>query len=614
MSSSQLTGRVALCIVLAGGVSTFAQTPASNSDSAASPVALDRYVFSASRTPQDPKTTPSSVSLVSFDELRVEQVPTLSAALAGQPGVIASTTGAVGGQTSVFIRGANQDQTLFVVDGVRLNDRAAEYLNFLGAADLHGLDRIEVLRGPQSTLYGSSALGGVILLNTAHGAGPASGTLSATGGSFGSYGAAVDLSGSTGGLSYAGSLQGYRTDNDRPDNEYKQASGAARLEYTAAPGVIVGGTFRGLNARYEEPGSRLYSFAGVVQTENTLATMYGDVRPSPEFDSRLTLASHLRQYTYTSFGFASPQSNNRYILDWQNTWTPTKTAEIVAGTNFERSRYVVDGAAERDRVAAGYISTTLRPAAQLVLTGGLRYDNFRSVGSATTGRAGVAWLPTKGTKLRATYGTGFNAPSTADRYGIVEWGQLPNPNLEPEKSRGWDAGIDQELADGAVTLSATYFQNKFRNLFEFEYTNFTTFEGHIVNRAHASTQGVELAAAGRLTNHVHARATYTYLSAYNDDSGARLNRRPRHTGDAEVHGDLAPGVVLGVGGHFVSDNVDGTSPYGGYATVRVFASWQVRRDLTLKARVENALNRKYEEVYGYPALPVGAFGSVEWKW
>jgi vitamin B12 transporter len=135
-----------------------------------------------------------------------------------------------------------------------------------------------------------------------------------------------------------------------------------------------------------------------------------------------------------------------------------------------------------------------------------------------------------------------------------------------------------------------------------------------VNRAHASTQGAELAAERRLSNHVHTRVTYTYLSAYDDDTHLRLNRRPRHAADAEIHGDIVPGIVAGVGVHLVADNVNGMTPFGGYTTVRAFAGWQVRRELTLKLRIENALDRKYEEVYGYPALPMRVFGGVEWSW
>jgi vitamin B12 transporter len=595
---------------LVASVGLFAQSaPADHSSPA---VALDRFVLSASRTPQDPHYTPSSVTVLSLEDLHTAQVTTLAAALNEQPGVILYNTGAVGGQSGILLRGANSDQTLFVVDGVRMNDRSAEYLNFLGSADLGGIDRLEVLRGPQSTLYGSSAMGGVILVNTAHGSGTTHGTLAATGGSFDTLGGSADLGGAIQGLSYAASVGRFVTENDRPHNASHQWNAAARLEYAAAPGLLVGATFRGLNARYDEPGSRLYPFPGTVQSENALTTVYGEARAGEEFTSRLTVASHLREYTWRSGGFAAPQSNNREILDWQNTWTPSHAAEIVAGANFERSRYVIDGRGDSDRVSAGYVSGTLRPADAVTLTGGVRYDHYRSVGSATTGRAGLAWLPVKGTKLHATYGTGFNAPSVADRYGVPDWGQLANPSLVPEKSRGWDAGIEQEFADGTVTLSATYFQNKFRNLFEWEYVNYVTYEGRTANRSHASTDGIELAATARVNRSVQTRVSYTYLDAHNDDTGARLIRRPRHNGDAELRGQIAAPWTAGVGLHFVASNMD-YAAFGGYTTARVFTSYAVRPDLLLKVRVENALNRRYEEVYGYPALPRGFFGSVEWK-
>ena len=143
---------------------------------------LDAYVVSATRTPQDPKLSSSSITLLPLADLQTAQTVDLRTALAQTPGVAVVSSGATGGQSSVFLRGADSDQTLFVVDGVRMNDRSTAYLNFLSGADLLGLERGEVLRGPQSTLYGSSAMGGVILLETAHGGGQPAGVAEATAG------------------------------------------------------------------------------------------------------------------------------------------------------------------------------------------------------------------------------------------------------------------------------------------------------------------------------------------------------------------------------------------------------------------------------------------------
>jgi vitamin B12 transporter len=281
--------------------------------------------------------------------------------------------------------------------------------------------------------------------------------------------------------------------------------------------------------------------------------------------------------------------------------------------NLEKSDYTISGGTNSDRVAAGYVSATLRPVDGITLTGGVRHDDFRSVGGATTGRAGLAWLPAAGTKLRATYGTGFNAPGSSDRYGVPTWGQLANPGLAPEKSRGWDAGLDQDLAGGAATVSVTYFQNQFRNLFDWEYVNYVTYEGRTINRARATTEGLELAATSRLGDRVKARASYTCLEAHDDDTGARLARRPRHTGDAEVQVQATKTWLAGAGVHLVASNLDGATPFGSYTAVRVFTSYAVRPGFLLKVRVENALDRSYEEAYGYPALPRRVFASAEWR-
>src|SRR5690606_8272469 len=201
---SRLAGRfVSVAVFTAASLNAFAQSIAPAAPVNRDPVPLERYVISATRSLQDPRETPSAVTLVDLPELRATQVPDLRSALAQQAGVVVVTTGAAGGQTSVFLRGANAHQTLFVVDGVRLNDRSASYINFLGAADFAGLDRLEVLRGPQSTLYGSSAMGGVILMNTTHGSDPASGRGTVLAGSFDTWGGGAIVEGGSGGLGYS---------------------------------------------------------------------------------------------------------------------------------------------------------------------------------------------------------------------------------------------------------------------------------------------------------------------------------------------------------------------------------------------------------------------------
>ncbi|HEY9153833.1 MAG TPA: TonB-dependent receptor, partial [Opitutaceae bacterium] len=435
-SLSRLSGWLLILPALFAPASLLAQLP--TPDSAAEPVALDRLVVSATRSPQDLHTIPSDVTALAMDDLAVQQIGDLRTALSQQPGVLVLNTGAFGAVSSVSIRGANAYQTLFIVDGVRMNDRAADYGNFLGGVDLVNMSRIEVLRGPQSTLYGSSAMGGVILIDSVEGQGSTTGKVSAVGGSFATWGGSAGASGSMGGLSYSGSLTHFSTANDRAYNDFRDWNFATRVAYRVNTHLEVGATFRGFDARYEEPGSTAFPAPGSINEQNYLTTVFAQVRFGDAFTSKLTLGLHHRLYDYLSAYGDSPLSNVRQILDWQNTWEVSRRVEIVAGTNVENSHFTVDGGRTTDRLGAGYVSTTVHPVDDITLDAGLRYDDYKSFGGATTYRLGAAWNPSPNTKVHSTLGTGFSAPGSDDRYGVPAFSQLPNPDLKPEKSTGWD--------------------------------------------------------------------------------------------------------------------------------------------------------------------------------
>lgn len=584
-------------------------------------VQLGRYVVSASRTAQDPRHTPSAVTLVSIEDLDLAQVPDMRAALAATPGVNISNTGPVGGPSSVFIRGANNDHTLFVVDGVRMNDRAASYNNYLGGADLGGIGRMEILRGPQSTLYGSSAIGGVIVMDTPRGCGVPAGFIAAGAGAFDTWHAAAAISGGTQVLGYSASINRYSTANDLPANDYDHWGYSARLEYAprADNMLLFGATFRADNDEYQQTGSRTYYSPGEVNTDNYLGTLYAQLRLNNTFTSRLTAAYHERHYDWqpvmlTGFETSSSQYNKRHVIDWQNTLEIAPRVELVGGFNYEHSDFVNDGESKTDDITAGYLSASARPVDALTLTAGLRYDHFRSVGGATTWRAAAAWLPAKDTKIHASYGTGFNAPSPSDIAGVPAWGTLANPDLSPEKSRGWDIGIEQRFLNERIIADVTYFENRFRDLIAWQALSSTT--SIYENVSHATTRGVEASAIARITDTIQVRASYTHTQAKNTDTDKRLARRPRHVVDGEIRWQPVRDLTLGAGVHGVSDRVnsEGGPRMEDFTTARVFASYTLRpANLTFKLRAENALNEKYEDVLGYPALPFGLFGGIEWR-
>jgi vitamin B12 transporter len=252
----------------------------------------------------------------------------------------------------------------------------------------------------------------------------------------------------------------------------------------------------------------------------------------------------------------------------------------------------------------------------LYLTAGLRNDDFDTFGRATTGRATAAWLSRDSRwKARASYGTAFRSPAFLDLYGQSPF-YVGNPNLKPEKARGWDAGADYYLAGNRGTLSATWFQTDLTNLITYD---FSVFPGTTINVGKARTRGVELAGKFNLPGALIARAAYTYLDADDLIAHTRLLRRPRNSGLLDVWHEFPAGVNVGAGLAFAADRMDvdaqtfATVRDSDYTVVRVYAAWQVTPRLALKARLENLLDKKYEEVNGYPALGFGAFAGVEWK-
>jgi vitamin B12 transporter len=218
-------------------------------------------------------------------------------------------------------------------------------------------------------------------------------------------------------------------------------------------------------------------------------------------------------------------------------------------------------------------------------------------------------------KVRATYGTAFRAPAFLDLYGQSSF-YVGNPNLKPEKARGWDGGVDYFLAGNRGMLSATWFDTRYDNLIVFD---FGVFPGTTANVEEARTQGLELSAKFDLPGATKVRLAYNYLEADNLSQGIRLLRRPRNSGSLDVWRDFGRGFSAGTGVAFASNRQDvhaatfATIDAEDYVVVRVYGAWQVNGRLAVKARVENLLDEAYEEVHGYPQLGIGAHVGVEWK-
>jgi vitamin B12 transporter len=549
-----------------------------------------------------------------------QQLSTVADALTGAAGAPEFATGQQGAATSLFLRGSNSNQTLFLVDGIRINDANTDYRAFIGEAQFGPFDTLEIAQGPQSTLYGSEAVGGVVSIASQQGRGPPSESIEVGGGSFGTIQGVATAQGAPGPWAYAVSLAGGQTDNDRPNNQFDSGDLTFRLDRSIFKDLSVGATIRGLVAKYGDPGDEytndLYDYE---REKDWLGTIFADGRLTENFSTHLTLGGQYQSYTAVTETGTTVVTNERGVIDWQVTGQMTANNKLTAGITDESEMTRNPGFGDIDNhqsffaVFAEDEWTLLK---DIYLTGGLRHDDFDTFGSATTGRATLAALTNDHVlKFRASYGTGFDAPSFLDLYG-QGMGYVGNPNLQPEKSRGWDAGLDFYVPENQGVLSVTWFRNDYSNLIEdnFNVSPFTT-----ENLDKAQTDGLEVTVKTVVAGSIQARAAFTWLQAQDVTEGTVLLRRPEDSADLDLWQALGGGWSLGAGGSFVGRRADvdaltfETVKDPSYTVVRAYVAWRATQHLTLKARVENLLDRQYEPVNGYPQLGTGFYGSAEWR-
>lgn len=588
---------------------------------AQAPEALPPFVFRASRgvEPAGPETP--SAGWLTAQELARRQVTSLSEALRQVTGVPAVTSGAAGMITSVFTRGANSNQTLLLVDGLRLNDPNTDYAVFLGGACLGACDSLEVSHGPQSTLYGGEAVGGLVSLRAARGQGGPSGRLAVEAGSFGTFQGALSARGARGAEAWNFSLRGGRTRNERANNAFTSQNAVLRLDRALQPGLEATATLRWFRGAYGSPGDRFTNDPDNREREhNLLATAQLQLTRGP-WQTRLLAGGQDRRFVAVS-PFPAPRptaetrvTNRRGLLDAQSTYRGWSGHLLLGGATLEANHTRNTGFGNinrRQRLAAVFLHDEFRPRSDLHLGVGVRNDDFDTFGRATTGRATASWAPI-GSPLRwgAGFGTGFRSPSFLDLYGQSAF-YRGNPGLRPERARGWELGGEWRGGGGSWSMGLTRFELGLRDLIA-STRDFRSVE----NILRARTRGWELTWRIRWGEMAAITGHYAYLEAENLSSGTRLLRRPRHRGGLDVWRAWGGGFSAGAGLAAVGQREDvhartfRTIDGEDYAVVRLYAEQRLAAGWSLRARLENALAERYEEVHGYPAIGRGVFLALE---
>jgi vitamin B12 transporter len=650
-TSSAARALGACCLFTLG---LFSVSKSAETSSASSPDdALNEVVVVANRAPEPLSKIGNSVTVINEAAIKESQATVLSDLLVQTPGLTLARNGGVGQPTSVFIRGATSDQTVVLVDGVQLNDPSAtgggfNFANLLTA----GVSRVEILRGAQSTLYGSQAIGGVINIVTADPTGPFGGSVNAEGGSNNTGSFAGDIGGSSDKLQWRVSGNWYGTGgistfDERLGGAERDASqiggGSGQLRYHLTPDLQL--DLRGYytTARTDFDGYDTPTFS------------FGDDREYGKTDqvlgyAGLTLQSPDRTLTNrVAFQYTNTQTKN-YDPDaplndgipttetfygigrnereeYQGTWKITPQYQAVFGAQHEKSTIntfdtefdpaPLENAAEID---SGYAQLQGEVVPGLTLTAGERYDRHDVYGGHSTGQFAAAWVLNDGhTVLRSSFGQGFKAPSLYQLYS-----QYGNQALRPEQSHSWDAGIEQHAWDGRVLLSATYFQSDSHDLISFfDCTTpsglcATEPFGFYANIARARSHGAELQAAVSPNESLSLSANFS-LTETEDKStasptfGKELPRRPKQAANLlaayrwPVH--LTTDVALRYGGRSFDDAANDIA-LGGYVLLDLRASYALENHLEIYARVENATGRHYETAYQYGSLGRVAFAGV----
>jgi vitamin B12 transporter len=632
-----------------------AAAPSQPPPPAETPTPLDPVVVTATKLAQPASELPTAITVIERQDIEAQQATDVLQLLRGVPGLSVTQTGSRGGLTSVFPRGGNANFNLVLVDGVPVNNAG-------GAFDFSDLttdnvERIEILRGPQSAIYGANAIGSVIQLFTRRGRGPLQADVSLTGGSFDTVEAHASLGGGTSRLGGSFGVGYISTAGILPlNNDYRNLSLSAGLDAQPVEGLELAFSARYTDSHFAFPTEAAGDRFGPLDPEQfqerqrLIASLRGTHAITPRWEQTLLLGWH-RVDTRFEDPFNPPvdaaasrtdSAEQRLFLNYgwnvavpeflQVDTTLSLGLEAQGEALDQRSRFGASVAGvDRWRSQRGYYAQALfNWRRRATLLAGLRVEDSSVFGVDANPRLAASYtLPWLGSKLRGGFATGIRAPSFVENFGTGSPFVVGNPRLKPERSRSWEIGFDQPWWDGQALLSATYFVNRFRDLISFVGGATPSF----FNIQEAESRGVEVALQAMLPWRLRFTGSYTFLATkVLDDGGVGgtlfppgqpLLRRPKHRGGAALTyaGERATvSLIANVVGPAVDRDFSRRgSPrvaLAGHTKLDLAASYVVARQrwgfrsVQLQGNIDNLLDDDYEEAFGFSAPGIGIRGGI----
>lgn len=617
-------------------------TPAALADKATDGV--ETVVVTATRTAQPLAKTGADVSVIDDATLQARQSITLTDVLTTVPGISINRTGGIGQTTSLYVRGAESGQTVTLIDGIRLNDPSdsagsAAYDDLL----LNNIQRIEVLRGSQSALYGSNAMGGVINIITKRG-GDTGLTAAAEVGSFNSWRINAAANGSAGPVEFGAAINDFSTKGISTYDTGHESDGTKNISATVntrthlndAVSVDLAGYYVHSHTAYDDG----YNYASYTNADSaaynthSLYAGYSGINADffgGRFKNRLALIATTSQRNFYDSAWDTVHLNYAYDgnanrIEYQGTASLTEQTELTFGAESELSSFSNDSYASympvttvggHKRITSGYGQLQHTLFNQLTLTGGVRIDADDDFGRHTSSKLAAAWqIPGADTTVRASFADGFKAPTL---YQLYSASSNPIDTLEPETSKSWEAGIDKSLFAGKLVASVTLFERLTSNQIDFQNCNAPSDApgcpqrmsayGYYINVGRSKTSGAEISATAKLTEDVSFTTNYTHMDADNRITGKDLARRAHHLANASLRWTPLAALGLGINAGYVGkrfNDVSEKTRIHAAMTVGLNADYVLTEQWQLYGRIDNLFNDRTEMVPGYGVEGIGA--------
>ena len=610
---------------------------------------IEEVLVSASLLPISASRSANAITVIDSKQLKNRAALSVSDLLRDVPGLAVSRSGVQGSATQIRVRGAEANHLLVLIDGVEANDPSqSDELNWgtLSAADI---ERIEVIRGPQSSLRGSDAMAGVVNIVTRRADRPLSVNLFSETGSFGTYHSGLSIGSKQGDFDGRLSVNHIETEGENISRTGSEKDGYRNTNINLNAGWTVSDELRLSVAARQSDGMNEFDadgdFDGLVDDQekvsefrNSTMRIQGDyVSADGRFQHKLVIAqSNNDNEAFDTGVLGTYTSSTKYQYQYVGSafWDESSQRLSVLAEREEedfQQRGAIDDYGiygiydpnqdlERntDSIAIEYrndISDALSLAASA------RYDDNSEFDSANTVRVEAVYQLNDGTRLRSAYGTAIKNPTFTERFGFYT-NFIGNPSLEPEESTSWELGIDQMLFDNSLTLSATLFDTELKNEINGSAVDPVTFGYTAVNKEGKSQrQGVELTAIGTLTNSLSLNAAYTYTDSveWDDETGVYIDevRRARHMASLNLSWQAMDNLHINTNVQHNGSQTDVVFPdivaLDSYTLVNLNANFSATEKLDVYLRLDNLFDESYEEVFSYQTLGFGASLGVRFS-